>query len=370
MADPGRSPALIANSPSTYGNSLTWCRTQTQMLSEEQIWATKVAERDISEPAGAMSDERAKMNRDSWTVGDGALFVLNSRAGKARNPEERKLLGTLQKVQRKIRARHAGRSTFDDVHDSPSTPRSRQAEIAVAARSQHCMSSAVAYLRNLWLFDGRRDSASMSFTHGLSSPRSSPPLQRHIAAKPALGTLPSAVINALTVKKLHVVKAWLEVEKSPNASCHAGMTALHYAVLAAFDQAVLLLISHGACPDVRHLNGSTALLIATIRADSAAVATLITLGGDPNIPDNDNHTPMMVAARMGYVEILRILLEAGADQGAQDRHRHTALWYSVKYDRRAAATILRAARQEAEERGGARPAASGSSIIRDTCGHR
>ena len=80
--------------------------------------------------------------------------------------------------------------------------------------------------------------------------------------------------------------------------------------------------------------------------------------------------PRRVAARMGYVEILRILLEAGADQGAQDRHRHTALWYSVKYDRRAAATILRAARQEAEERGGARPAASGSSIIRDTCGHR
>ena len=99
-------------------------------------------------------------------------------------------------------------------------------------------------------------------------------------------------------------------------------------MLAPYDPAIDLLLSRGADVDQRLPNGSTPLLLASIRALAPAVSKLLKAGADPNIPDADGHTPLMVAARGGFVDVLRKLLLAGAKQEARDAQKRTALWYA------------------------------------------
>ena len=152
-------------------------------------------------------------------------------------------------------------------------------------------------------------------------------------------------------KQLHVVESWLDLGASPNLADNNGCCALHYAVLAPFDAAVVLLLVRGANVNVRLPNGSTPLLLATIKAHTRLVTRLCRFKGtDVNLADREGHTPLMVAARSGHAEMVKDLLEHGAAFDAVDKDGHTALWYAVKYENKGCAMVLRQWREETAEK--------------------
>lgn len=84
----------------------------------------------------------------------------------------------------------------------------------------------------------------------------------------------------------------------------------------AIDQArpeiLMLLLAHGANPDIRSRIGEPALVLAIRLGDARSVAALLDSGADPEQQAVSGHTPLMEAARQGDERIVRRLLGAGA----------------------------------------------------------
>ena len=104
------------------------------------------------------------------------------------------------------------------------------------------------------------------------------------------------MVRALAFRKLHVVEAWLDLgtPSRVNAVDAAGSTALHYAVLAPYPEAIELLLSCSASINARNQQAATPLLLAAIKAHHTTVVRLLVAGADLTSPIPT--TPLMVAA--------------------------------------------------------------------------
>lgn len=154
--------------------------------------------------------------------------------------------------------------------------------------------------------------------------------------------LPSNVIEALRLHRLHVLRTWLDVGADVDATDQSGCTALHYAVIHPFEAAVELLIERGANLNMRdHAKHSAPILVAALRTHWGIVSRLLAAGADPDLPDGSGHTALMVASRAGDVGTVKKLLEHGAHAELADGLKNTALSYGVKFGHKGVAMVLR-----------------------------
>jgi hypothetical protein len=104
------------------------------------------------------------------------------------------------------------------------------------------------------------------------------------------------------------------------ASSRGQTDALHY------------LLEHGLAADSRvPASGATPLMyaIGSTRPTEDAVRVLLAHGADPNARAANGHTPLIRAAVYNKVEIARRLLAAGADINATDNMGRTALSHAI-----------------------------------------
>lgn len=103
--------------------------------------------------------------------------------------------------------------------------------------------------------------------------------------------------------------------------------ALELAALYENENAIHLLIQHGADSDIMSGNGFTPLLNAVIWGNYKIAELLLNAGADPDIPDGNKHkTPLFVAAQKGYIDIVKLLVNNfGADTSIKSNIGETPL---------------------------------------------
>jgi ankyrin repeat protein len=107
-----------------------------------------------------------------------------------------------------------------------------------------------------------------------------------------------------------------------------GWAPLHAAVDKNRRDIVLLLLEHGADPEIRSSGDETALYVASSGGCVDVVRQLVSHGADPNAECESLHahgTPLHAASYHGRPEIARVLLEHGANPNAPDLSGGTAL---------------------------------------------
>ena len=116
---------------------------------------------------------------------------------------------------------------------------------------------------------------------------------------------------------------------SINAVDNEGATALHYAALFNFGEAVDLLIANHAEIDNSDIDGRTPLMRAVRRDFMEVMELLLANHADIDKSDNAGRTPLMEAVNMGSADAMNTLLGAGANVNAQDCDGLTALHFSA-----------------------------------------
>ncbi|GLA96463.1 hypothetical protein AtubIFM57143_003929 [Aspergillus tubingensis] len=113
-----------------------------------------------------------------------------------------------------------------------------------------------------------------------------------------------------------------------------GNTALAIATVCRALEAVNMLLSAGATPDIADNAGDTPLLKASGMGNSKMVKLLLKGGANPSIPDGNGRTPLhYIACRplMDQVELFKVLLDAGANVDVQSRDGSTPLAMALGY---------------------------------------
>lgn len=102
-----------------------------------------------------------------------------------------------------------------------------------------------------------------------------------------------------------------------------------WASYAGYTEVMESLISNGADPDLRDINGRTALMFAASGPFPEAVRLLLENGADVNVQDNVEHyTALMYAAAEGLLENVKLLIEHGADPLINDIDGDNALVFA------------------------------------------
>lgn len=110
----------------------------------------------------------------------------------------------------------------------------------------------------------------------------------------------------------------------------SGNTALYYAALGNHVPIMVMLLQHGANPNLVVADGCTPL-IGAAWGNTAAVRALLELGADVNQAENSGMTALMWAAHGGHAGVIETLLRHGADVNARDNHGFTALMYAAAH---------------------------------------
>jgi ankyrin repeat protein len=112
-----------------------------------------------------------------------------------------------------------------------------------------------------------------------------------------------------------------------------GFTIVHKIVLGIVhkDLSQELSIIGTSLVDETDFNGRTPLSWAAQRGDSDAVVILLSFGANPNLATPQKVTPLHVAAEARNPTCVVPLLSAGADPNAVDHRLHTALHYACKH---------------------------------------
>lgn len=110
---------------------------------------------------------------------------------------------------------------------------------------------------------------------------------------------------------------------------HRGSTLLRAAASMAQDDAVRLLLRHGAIADAADKIGTTALMLACMHGYDSTAEILIQAGADPNACDNKGWTPLHHAAYFGLVHIIEFLLSRNAVPDAVTLKGRTALDFTL-----------------------------------------
>jgi len=138
----------------------------------------------------------------------------------------------------------------------------------------------------------------------------------------------------------HGAAADVEAAESPDGVAlagdriPAGEALLHAVVFAERVDAVYLLLSRGADPNVRGWRGQTPLHLAIVYEGTSncrmgAVWLLLKHGTDPNLRDEHGKTPLHYAARSSlHLKAAEVLVRHGADVNARDRLGRTPLHYA------------------------------------------
>lgn len=118
------------------------------------------------------------------------------------------------------------------------------------------------------------------------------------------------------------VKALLTKGANPTLKNIDGWTALHYTVNAKsenihdYPEIAALLIAEGVDINDKTHDGFTPLLISVLNNKPGTFKLLLTLGADPNIGDINGQTPLMYAMENGQTEMVDALIAAGANPSA------------------------------------------------------
>jgi ankyrin repeat domain-containing protein 50 len=114
-----------------------------------------------------------------------------------------------------------------------------------------------------------------------------------------------------------------------------GSTALTHAAWFERDEAVRLLLNHGAAVDLRERSGRTALHWAASSGNKSMVIDLVEQGGATVDLKIFGWTAMLLAARMWHAQVVIYLIEQGADLRTKDFHGRSALhWACIQGDER------------------------------------
>jgi len=135
----------------------------------------------------------------------------------------------------------------------------------------------------------------------------------------------------------HGATADVEAAESPDGvalagdGIPAGEALLQAVVFAEEVDAVYLLLSRGADPNVRGWRGQTPLHLAivyegTSNCRTGAVWLLLRHGADPNARDEHGKTPLHYAAEHCMPDLVELLLKHGADPNARDAEGRTPLY--------------------------------------------
>ncbi len=89
--------------------------------------------------------------------------------------------------------------------------------------------------------------------------------------------------------------------------------------------AVRMLMSHGADPNLVDEWGSSALWFASRYDRERSVAILLDNGGDPNLTKNGRVSPLSSAAEQGHLGVVKRLLKAGSNIDSRDKGGQTPL---------------------------------------------
>lgn len=121
-----------------------------------------------------------------------------------------------------------------------------------------------------------------------------------------------ALGEAAAVGNIRAMRLLLSLE-SP-LSCEHSIPPLHRAAIQDHDEAVSLLLSRGADPDVKDPYNGTPLLHCYITEE--IMTQLLKCGADPNIKNNAGQTPLFSACIHDKSNLVCLLLDWGADETA------------------------------------------------------
>jgi len=108
-------------------------------------------------------------------------------------------------------------------------------------------------------------------------------------------------------------------------------TPLHVAALVDNDDAVKLLLEHGAFIDSLDDQGRTPLHVAADSGSFDVAELLLSHAANPNARDKTLKTPIMLAAAKGQEDILRLLKNSGADLALRSLDGDTTLYFGLDF---------------------------------------
>ncbi|KAJ5404145.1 hypothetical protein N7509_004016 [Penicillium cosmopolitanum] len=117
----------------------------------------------------------------------------------------------------------------------------------------------------------------------------------------------------------------------PNIQDQNGCTALHWAVGYGLSKTVIMLLENNADPNMQNGKGQTPLItmVALLRHGTAIPLLLLYHGADPNIQDKEGFFALYWAAENGMHDTILVLLENGADPNLQNGQGRSPLMVSV-----------------------------------------
>ena len=93
---------------------------------------------------------------------------------------------------------------------------------------------------------------------------------------------------------------------------HKGASALHAASACGMPDCVVLLLEHGATPDLPNAAGVTPLMLATRALDRPAVGALLVARASPHAASAKGSTPTKLASSSGDGPLIELLASAGS----------------------------------------------------------